>query len=69
MELTTGYASIDDQRVAYSALGDGPIDVIFTMGFWGSFDVEWEEPGRRLFCGQIVTYPRVISVMQPGRSG
>ncbi len=69
MEPTTGYASIDDQRVAYSVLGDGPIDVIFTMGFWGSFDVEWEEPGRRLFCEQIATYPRVISAMQPGRTG
>ncbi len=46
MEPTTGYASIADQGVAYSVLGDAPIDVIFTFGFWGSFDVEWEDPGR-----------------------
>ena len=69
MEPTTGYASIGDQRVAYSVLGGGPIDVIFTKGFWRSIDVEWEEPGRRLFYEQIVSYARVISVMQPGRAG
>ncbi len=44
MEPTTGYAEIGDQRVAHSVLGEGPIDVIFTFGFWGSFDVEWKEP-------------------------
>ena len=69
MEPTTGYASIGDQRLAYSVLGGGPIDVIFTMGFWRSFDVEWEEPGRRPFYEQIASYARVISVMQPGRAG
>ena len=69
MEPTTGYAEIGDQRVAHSVLGVGPIEVISTFGFCGSFDVEWEEPGRRLFCEQNATYPRVISAMQPGRTG
>ena len=69
MEPATGYAKIGDQRVAHSVLGKGPIDVIFTLGFWGSFDVEWEEPCRRPFYEQIASYPRVISVMQPCRAG
>ncbi len=69
MEPTTGYAEIGDQRVAHSVLGEGPIDVSSTFGFWGSFDVEWEEPGRCLFYEQIASYARVISEMQPGRAG
>ncbi len=69
MEPTTGYPEIGDQRVAQSVLGEGPIDVISTFGFWGSFDVEWEEPGRRPFYEQIASYARIISVMQPGRAG
>ena len=66
MEPTTGYAQIGDQRVAYSVLGDGPIDIIFTFGFWGSFDVEWEDPGRRLFYEQMAKYARVIRYDQRG---
>ena len=69
MEPTTGYAEIGDQRVAQSVLGEGPIDVISTFGLWGSFDAEWEEPGRRPFYEQIASYARIISVMQPGRAG
>lgn len=66
MEPTTGYAQIGDQRVAYSVLGDGPIDVIFTFGFWGSFDVEWEDPGRRLFYEQMASFARLIRFDQRG---
>ena len=66
MEPSTGYAQIGDQRVAYSVLGDGPIDIIFTFGFWGSFDVEWEDPGRRLFYEQLASFARVIRYDQRG---
>ena len=66
MEPTSGYARIGDQRIAYSVLGDGPIDVIFTFGFWGSFDVEWEDPARRFFYEQMASYARVIRYDQRG---
>jgi hypothetical protein len=49
VEPTTGYARLGDQRIAYQVIGDGPIDILFTAGFFGSFDVEWEEPAHRLF--------------------
>lgn len=66
MEPTTGYAQIGDQRVAYSVLGDAPIDIVFTYGFWGSFDVEWEDPARRLFYEQLASFARVIRFDQRG---
>ena len=66
MEPTIGYALLGDQRVAYQIIGDGPIDVVFTIGFGGSFDVEWEDPAHRLFFQQVASYARVIRLDQRG---
>lgn len=66
MEPTTGYALLGDQRIAYQVIGDGPIDVVFTTGFYGSFDVEWEEPAHRLFLQQMASFARVIRFDQLG---
>ena len=60
MEPISGYAELGDQRIAYQVIGDGPIDVIYTMGFISSVDVEWEEPMVRLFYQQMARYARVI---------
>ena len=56
----SGYAELGEQRIAYQVIGDGPIDVVFTMGFVGSVDVEWEEPMVRLFFQQVARYARLI---------
>ena len=66
MEPTSGYAELGDQRIAYQVIGDGAIDVIFTTGFVGSIDVEWEEPMVRLFFQQMAAYARVIRLDQRG---
>ncbi len=40
MEPEIGYTQLGAQRIAYQVIGDGPIDLVITTGFWGSFDVE-----------------------------
>ncbi len=60
VEPISGYAELAEQRIAYQVVGDGPIDLIYTMGFVGSVDVEWEEPTVRLFFQQMARYARVI---------
>lgn len=60
VEPQSGYAELGDQRIAFQVVGDGPIDLISTMGFIGSIDVEWEEPMVRLFFQQMARYARVI---------
>ena len=60
MEPTHGYAHLGDERIAYQVIGDGPVDIVLTTGFWGAFDAEWEDPGIRLFYQQMGTYARVI---------
>ena len=41
-------------------IGDGPVDIVYTAGFWGSFDIEWEEPAHRLFFQQLASFSRLI---------
>jgi class 3 adenylate cyclase len=60
MEPTTGYARLGNDRIAYQVIGDGPVDIVLTTGTWGAFDVEWEDPGIRLFYQQMATYSRLI---------
>ncbi len=60
MDITTGYAQLGDDRIAYQVIGEGPIDVVLTVGWWGSFDIEWEDTAIRAFYQQMATYSRVI---------
>lgn len=66
MQPTTGYARLGNRRIAFQIVGNGPIDILFTAGFFGAFDVEWEEPAHRLFIEQIARYSRVIRFDQLG---
>ena len=53
MEPVSGYAHLGSQRIAYQVFGDGPVDLLITAGFWGSFDVEWENPEIRMFYERL----------------
>ena len=69
MEPLTGYAQIGSQRIAYQVFGDGPIDLVITTGFWGSFDVEWENPAIRSFYERLSGFSRVIRFDRRGTGG
>lgn len=69
MEPIAGYAQLGEQRIAYQLIGDGPIDLVITVGFWGSFDVEWENPAVRLFYQRLASFSRVIRFDRRGTGG
>jgi pimeloyl-ACP methyl ester carboxylesterase len=60
MEPTTGYATLDEDRIAYQIIGDGPVDLVVTAGWLSPFDIEWEEPNVRAFFQQLARFARVI---------
>lgn len=56
----TLYAPVGDDRVAYQVLGEGPLDLVVTMGWWASLDLEWEEPAIARFLRRLASFSRVI---------
>ena len=60
MEPVTGYALLGDQRIYYQTIGVGPPDLIINTGAWGSIDIEWEDPGIRLFYQGTARFGRTI---------
>lgn len=60
MEPTSGYAQLGEDRIAYQVIGDGSVDIVLTTGWFSAVDVEWEDPGHRLFYQQMADYARVI---------
>ena len=60
MEPNTAYARLGGERIYFQVLGDGPVDLIINSGSWGSIDVEWDDPGTRLFYQNLARFSRVI---------
>jgi class 3 adenylate cyclase/pimeloyl-ACP methyl ester carboxylesterase len=56
----TRFAQLGDDRVAYSAIGEGPVDVVVTPGLFGSMDAEWDDPEFGLFFRTWTSFCRYI---------
>lgn len=56
----TLYTKVGNDHVAYQVLGDGPIDLVTTMGQWGHLDLEWEEPAVARFLTRLASFTRLI---------
>lgn len=56
----TRYARSGDVNIAYSTLGDGPIDVVLVMGFTTHLEYMWEEPLMTRFLQRLASFSRLI---------
>jgi hypothetical protein len=45
VQAETRYARLGQDRIAYQALGQGPPDLVFTVGTFSHLDIIWEDPG------------------------
>ena len=66
MQPETSYARLGEDRVAYQVLGDGPPDLVLTMGAFGHVDVQWEDPATALFLRRLASFSRLIQFDRRG---
>ena len=60
MEREVRYAVNDGVHIAYTVVGDGPVDVVYTTGIWSNLDVMWEEPRWARFLDRLASFSRLI---------
>jgi class 3 adenylate cyclase len=56
----TRYARLRGDRIAYQVLGQGPPDLVFTMGSFSHVDVAWEDPQIALFLRRLASFSRLL---------
>jgi class 3 adenylate cyclase len=62
----TKYARLGDDRIAYQVLGEGPPDLVLTMGAFGHVDLQWEDPGIALFLRRLASFTRLVAFDRRG---
>ena len=56
----THYARSGDVNIAYQVVGDGPIDLVFVMGWVSHLECFWTEPTFARFLRRLSEFSRVI---------
>jgi len=56
----TRYAHSGRVNIAYQVVGDGPIDVMFVMGWVSHLDYFWAEPSFARFLRRLASFSRLI---------
>ena len=54
------YAVDDGVHIAYQAVGDGPIDLVYTQGIWSNLEIMWEWPAWARYLEQLASFSRLI---------
>ncbi len=57
---TTHYALSGDVNIAYQVIGQGPIDLVFVMGWVSHVECFWTEPSFARFLRRLAEFSRVI---------
>src|SRR5947209_10913430 len=57
----THYAKADDGvHLAYQAVGDGEIDVVFASEWWFHLDAQWEDALTSRFLRRLASFSRLV---------
>jgi pimeloyl-ACP methyl ester carboxylesterase/class 3 adenylate cyclase len=58
--MAVRYALNGDVHIAYTVMGDGPVDLVYTPGIWSNLDVMWEEPRWARYLDRLASFSRLI---------
>ncbi|HEY3040185.1 MAG TPA: alpha/beta fold hydrolase, partial [Pyrinomonadaceae bacterium] len=56
----THYAKSGDVNIAYQVVGNGPVDLVYVMGWVTNLDYFWEEPSYARFLNRLASFSRLI---------
>lgn len=56
----TKYAKSDNISIAYQVTGQGPLDLIFAMGWVSNIECMWEDPSFNQFLSRLASFSRLI---------
>jgi pimeloyl-ACP methyl ester carboxylesterase len=56
----TRYARSGDVNIAYQVVGDGPLDLVFVMGWVSHLEYFWTEPSFARFLRRLSSFSRLI---------
>jgi class 3 adenylate cyclase/pimeloyl-ACP methyl ester carboxylesterase len=60
------YARRGDISIAYQAIGDGPVDIIFGAGLVSHLDLVWADPYATTFLRELASIGRLLLFDKPG---
>ena len=60
MEREIRYAINDGVHIAYTVVGDGPIDLVYAPGIWSNLDVMWDDPRWARFLDRLASFSRLV---------
>jgi pimeloyl-ACP methyl ester carboxylesterase/DNA-binding NarL/FixJ family response regulator len=60
MAFETRYANNNGLHIAYQVVGDGPIDLVFVMGWVSNVEYFWEEAHCARFLRRLASFSRLI---------
>jgi len=60
MQPETRYARSGGVNIAYQVLGNGPLDIVFVMGWVSNVELAWEEPAFARFLMRLASFSRLI---------
>jgi class 3 adenylate cyclase/alpha-beta hydrolase superfamily lysophospholipase len=66
LEVQTRYARNGDVTIAWTAVGDAPLDLMFVPGFVSHVEHLWDEPGLAGFFERMTAFARVIVLDRRG---
>lgn len=56
----TKYAKSGDVHIAYQAIGQGPVDLLFIPGWVTHLELAWENPHQNRFLRRLASFSRLI---------
>ena len=60
MAPTTQYARSGEASIAYQAIGDGAVDLLFVLAWMSHVEHAWEAPALRRFLERVAEFTRLI---------